>query len=145
MKKNRHKLILELIKTGEIDTQEELLRRLKAAGMEATQATVSRDIRELGLIKLQNSAGGYVYAAPDKDTAGNPENVFKSSVKSIDYALNTIVIKCYIGMAGAAAAVFDAMKFDNVLGSIAGDDTIIVIVKTEAAAASLTAKLKEIM
>ena len=140
MKKARMEKMLELIDKYDIDTQEEMQQRLKECGFDVTQATVSRDIRELKLTKIisENGTHKYISSLGDRDKQDRLDAIFKSSIISADYALNTVVIKCDSGMAQAACAAFDAMNYDNVLGSIAGDDTIFVLMKTEASAAKLT-------
>ncbi|MBQ5315079.1 MAG: arginine repressor [Oscillospiraceae bacterium] len=144
MKKARMAKILELIEKFDIDTQEEMQQRLSDCGFEVTQATVSRDIKELKLTKVISESGKHKYISSfsgDKDKQDRLDAIFKSSIISADYALNTVVIKCGSGMAQAACAAFDAMNFDDVLGTIAGDDTIFVLMRTENSASKLTKNL----
>ncbi|MBQ8731889.1 MAG: arginine repressor [Oscillospiraceae bacterium] len=135
MKTKRHAKILELIGQFEIDTQEELLRRLRMEGFEVTQATVSRDIKELRLIKTQASSGRYRYTAqapsPSNETA-RFYSIFTEAAVDVDFAGYTAVVKCHTGMAQAACASLDAMHMKGVVGTIAGDDTIFVLLRTEA-------------
>ena len=135
MKKNRHKKILSLIQEYNIDRQEVLLEYLNNAGFAVTQATVSRDIKELNLVKIVSSTGEYKYAQntiveDTKATFNRFDYIFSESIKSVDYALNTVVIKCHTAMAQAACEVFDSLKWDGVVGTIAGDDTIMCAIRT---------------
>ncbi len=133
MKKFRHKKIIELIQKYDIETQEELAERLRAAGFAVTQATVSRDIRELKLSKLSTGPGRQKYIAMLKEdgTSGDKYvRVLKDGFLSMDMAQNILVVKTVSGMAMAVAAALDAMRFPEVVGCIAGDDTIFVAVRT---------------
>lgn len=143
MKKKRLAKILELIEQFDIDTQEMMQSLLQQHGFDVTQATVSRDIKELRLLKAMSDKGVYRYtsAAVDYDKQGRLDSIFKSSVLSVDYALNTVVIKCEVGMAQAACASFDAMNFEGVMGSLAGDDTIFILMKSEQNASELVKSL----
>lgn len=148
MKNKRHQKILELIEQYNIDTQEELLKRLCDSGFSVTQATVSRDIRELQLVKVQRP-GGYKYAMnavrDSADMAFKFHAVFAEAVQVVDYAENTVVIKCYTGMASAACAAMDAMRWEGVVGTIAGDDTIFCLMRTRQGAKEFAEKLAEMM
>ncbi len=133
MKNRRHAKIAELIKKFDIDTQEELLKRLKEDGFDVTQATVSRDIKELRLIKTLSSKGKYRYAytkESTKDISSKFESFFADSVLSVEAAQNILVIKCMQGMAQAVCAAMDANSIQGFVGTIAGDDTIFVVCKT---------------
>lgn len=148
MKKERQKKIIELIKQKPIETQEELQQALLSAGVEVTQATVSRDIKELRIVKMLDESGIYRYAVNSGSLGTkSPKHreMFAGSVISVDYAMNDVVIKCHTGMAQGACASLDLMHLDNVLGTLAGDDTIFVITRTEKDAAALCAKLKAII
>jgi len=137
MKSKRQEAILALIRSRSIYTQEELSRALAEAGFPNTQATISRDIRELRLTK-ESSASGARYAASEDVAARTPfERVFRDALLSADYAGNMLVLRTLSGMAMAVAAALDAMDIPDILGSVAGDDAIICVVKTEAAAAKL--------
>lgn len=133
MKSKRHTKILELITRYDIETQEELMNYLNEDGFSVTQATVSRDIKELQLVKVQVDHGGYKYAAnPAKDMVDMSfkfHAVFSESVLNIDYAENLVVIQCYVGMANAACAALDSIHWKGVVGTIAGDDTILCIMR----------------
>ena len=146
MRNKRQDAIVSLIENQNIETQQELTVALKELGFDVTQATVSRDIKELRLLKKLNDNGVYVYtknsAASDSDVSDKMSIILSKSVVSVDYALNTIVIKTLAGMAQGAASVLDAMHFSEFLGSIAGDDTIFVITRSEEAAHRLCKKLK---
>ena len=141
MKKKRQKRILQLIAEYSISTQEELLRRLRESGLDVTQATISRDIKELRIVKLMGEDGQYRYAVSDKPREEHLENKFRSifvhSVKSTDYACNTLVLRCYNGMAQAACAAFDSMHWDGLVGTLAGDDTIFALFRTPQQAADI--------
>lgn len=141
MKRKRHALILELIQQYEITTQDELLAKLRENGFEVTQATVSRDIKELRLVKAMSPSGQYRYmagAAQGDEYLAKFYTIFSGSVISVDYAGNTCVVKCYAGMAQAACAAIDAMHFEGIVGMLAGDDTIFVLCRTP----ELTQQLK---
>lgn len=137
MKKQRQSKILEIIERYEISTQEELKRRLEESGISVTQATLSRDINELRIRKVLSEDGNYIYAAARR-TANEYPPIFRDSVLEAVYALNTVVIKCNTGMAQAVCAILDKLDRDDILGTIAGDDTIFALMKTEAAAADFT-------
>ena len=148
MKKTRHKKILSLIQEYNIDRQEVLLEYLNNAGFAVTQATVSRDIKELNLVKIVSSTGEYKYAQntiveDTKATFNRFDYIFSESIKSVDYALNTVVIKCHTAMAQAACEVFDSLKWDGVVGTIAGENTIFILMRTEDMAHKLNDKLKQ--
>lgn len=148
MKKSRHKKILSLIAQQDIDRQEVLLEHLNNEGFEVTQATVSRDIKELNLVKIVSSSGKYRYAQntiveDTKATFNRFDYIFSESIKTVDYALNTVVIKCHTAMAQAACEVFDSLKWDGVVGTIAGENTIFILVRTEQIAKVLNDKLKK--
>ena len=146
MRNKRHDAILELIRDNDIETQQELTVALSSIGFDVTQATVSRDIKELRLLKQLNSRGRYVYMqnepTREKDVSDKMSVIFSKSVVSVDYAANTVVIKTLAGMAQGAAAALDATHQPDFLGSIAGDDTIFVIAKSEAAAQKFCKKIK---
>jgi len=134
MKYKRHNRILEIIEENDIETQDALIEKLRESGYEVTQATVSRDIRELKLIKVMTSDNRLKYAAIPKEDPRNAvkyNNILLETVHSIDCAQNIAVLKTHSGMAQAAAAAIDAMKYDKIVGSIAGDDTIFVVFRTD--------------
>ena len=125
MKKNRHDKILEIIEKHEIETQGELAQRLRDSGFKVTQATVSRDIREMGLVKVATAGGRQKYesARPVNEEENRFIRVLRDSVQSVDQAQNLLVIRTGSGMAMAAAAALDHLNFPEVVGCIAGDDT----------------------
>ncbi len=147
MKTKRHAKILELLSETPITTQEELLVLLRADGFNVTQATVSRDIKELKLVKSMGDNGSYRYAATmrekDLEIEYNFHNLFIKSVISIDYACNIVCAKCYTGMANAACAAFDSLDWQGVVGTIAGDDTIFILTRSEEIAAQLKKELSK--
>lgn len=147
MKTKRHSKILQLISEKDIATQEDLLAHLKQSGFDVTQATVSRDIKELRLVKTMVSDGKYRYAAAADSNAdiGTKHAVFSQSAKNVDFAGNMVVIKCYNGMANAACAVLDAMNHEGVVGTLAGDDTIFVLMHDEALALALVETIKKLI
>lgn len=133
MKKIRHRKIVEIIEKYDVETQEELAGYLKDAGFAVTQATVSRDIRELKLSKVPGGSGRQKYVVLKQDDTHMGDKyirVLKDGFSTMDMAQNILVIKTVSGMAMAVAAALDAMKFEEVVGCIAGDDTIMVAVRT---------------
>lgn len=133
MKARRHAKILDIIRTSNVETQEELAAALRKEGIEVTQATVSRDIKELRLIKVPLGSGRYKYAIPQErlvgDVAERAHHVFRDSVVNIDYSENLVVIKTLTGNAHAVAAVIDDLEIEEIVGTLAGDDTIFVVVR----------------
>lgn len=132
MKISRHAVILNIIKNNEVETQEELAELLKQNGINVTQATVSRDIKELKLIKVMSESGKYRYAAfrgTENNINDRIVNVFRESVVNIDYAGNIIAIKTLSGTAMAASVAIDALGWSEIVGCVAGDDTIFVLIK----------------
>ncbi len=144
----RQSKILDFIKTHEVKTQEELSALLISAGFDVTQATVSRDIRELRLIKTMSITGAYQYAlAPEGEQEGMAyklSNIFSQSVSSVDYAGNLVVLKTMPGMAQAAGAAVDALHHEEIVGSIAGDDTLLIVLRDEKEAGKLCARFKRL-
>ena len=138
MKNERQNLILSIIAKEDIDTQELLLARLQKEGIFCTQATISRDIKQLHLIKEPVGHGKYRYAASvhhnTLNVADKLRTIFRESILSVDYAQNIAVLKTMAGLANAAGAAIDSMNIPYMLGSLAGDDTVILIMRdTEAA------------
>ncbi len=137
MKKNRHEAILSLIANQDIGTQEELMQKLNDLGYKVTQATVSRDIKYLKLIKTPVASGQYKYSyvnSESEDFSGKYYSILSHSVTSVDYAGNMAVVKCYAGMANAACAAMDNLEMENIVGTLAGDDTIFVLCRNEESA-----------
>lgn len=143
MKTTRHNKILELINKYPITTQEELIEYLRADGYDVTQSTVSRDIKQLRLTKALLSDGKYRYQASpsaEKGAKNNFHTIFSSSVISVEQAMNLVVIKTFSGMAQAACAALDMMSFDLIVGTLAGEDTIMVICRDEEQASACVEK-----
>ena len=143
MKSTRHSLILEIIEQKDIETQEELAEELKRRGVKVTQATVSRDIKELRLLKVLSENGGYKYATAERAEKGMSERfirILAESVLTIESAVNLIVIKTISASAQAAAEAIDSLKWPELLGTIAGDNTILVIARSEDAVESVVSR-----
>ncbi|MGN0523273.1 MAG: arginine repressor [Eubacterium sp.] len=148
MKKRRQAKILEIITANDVETQEELQAKLLDYGYEVTQATISRDIKELRLVKDLSPSGRYIYSTGKKHVENithRAGGIFNEAIINVDYALNTVVIKCFSGMANAACAAIDSMTIEEILGTIAGDDTIFVLCKSEDAAMTFTNKLRTML
>lgn len=150
MKSNRQEKILELIKNKIFLTQEDLQNELLALGYNVTQSTVSRDIKELRIVKGHDAQGNYRYIAnePTASVMQNREHyreLFSRSVKSVAFSLNNVVIKCYTGMAQSACVTVDEMFGDMMLGSLAGDDTIIIVTSGEPQSAHLALELNKLL
>jgi len=144
MRKKRLSAILSIIRECEIENQEMLLAELKTRGFEATQATISRDIKELRLIKTsEDGISRYVKEGAEKSPAS--ALLFRQAVTSVDYALNIAVLKCEPGWAGAVCAAFDRMGFPNIVGTIAGEDTVFVLARTEKDAKEIYEKVSEML
>jgi Arginine repressor len=148
MKQQRHRKIMELIVASPIFRQEDLLEKLKENGFDVTQATVSRDIRELRLVKTSTGDGSYRYvtSATAGKTAHAPtrfETIFREAVISSDYANNIVLIKCFSGMANAACELFDSMTWEDVVGTLSGDDTFIIIMRDQDAAEKMCEELEK--
>ena len=140
MKSVRHDLILDIIDKKDIETQDELAAELRARGVKVTQATVSRDIKELRLLKVLCENGGYKSATAERAEKGMSERfirILAESVMSIESAVNLIVIKTISASAQAAAEAIDSLKWPELLGTIAGDNTILVIARSEEAVESV--------
>ena len=148
MKSVRHAMILELIESQDIETQEELADQLKRHGVRVTQATVSRDIKELRLVKVLSDNGGYKYATGERAEQGVNDRfirIFSESVLSMNGANNLIVIKTLTASAAAAAEAIDGLKWPEVLGTLAGDNTILVILQSDEQVEGVLARFKKLM
>lgn len=148
MKKTRQSKIIELIQSEDIETQEELAEKLKNDGYRVTQATVSRDIRELKLSKVSIGNGRQKYAVlhhEDSHLADKYIRVLKDGFVSMDNAQNILVVKTVSGMAMAVAAAIDAMKLEEIVGSIAGDDTIMIAVRTTEDTGLVMEKIRDVL
>ncbi len=147
MKNSRQKKILELIEKYDIDTQELMIEKLGEAGINATQTTISRDIRELKLIKGVSSAGVYRYVLPTvkrESSAPVLNAAITESVTGIEAAGNIVVVKTYPGMANALAVCVDSLEKPHIVGSVAGDDTILLVVRTAEIANDICRELREV-
>ena len=148
MKSERQAAIVDLITRYEIETQEDMIEKLREAGYDVTQATVSRDIRELKLSKVQSSSGGYRYV---KNTVRQPAANVKfnsavvDSITGVDYAENIIVLKTYPGLGMAVASGVDALNLPKILGCIGGDDTIIIVARDKESAKDISEKIHDLM
>lgn len=149
MKSERQAKIMEIISTSNIETQEQLLQELQNAGFSSTQATISRDIKELRIVKELTGLGTYRYTSASREVAGNftdrLNTIFRECVTSFDYAQNIIVIHTLPGLANAAASALDAMSRSIVLGTLAGDDTVVAIVRDANSAAAFCGELRSLM
>lgn len=149
MKASRHARIKEIVDNKTVETQEELAEALREKGIEVTQATVSRDIKELMLIKVPTGEGRYRYAFPPEQNVAfsqsRLERAFKDSVVGIDYSLNIIVIRTVPGMAQAVAYAVDSTRWPQIIGTVGGDDAIIVIVKPPEAVGDVLAKFRALL
>ena len=145
MKSKRQEKILEIITKNNIETQEDLISALRSEGYNATQATASRDIRQLKLLKVMVD-GVYKYVAPktEMDDVSEYNSALMSSVRDIRYACNNVVLKTSPGLAQAVAAAIDSMNYVEILGSVAGDDTIIIVTTSEETGAAIADKIAKI-
>ena len=146
MKNSRQNMILEIISQENIETQEQLLNRLQERGITSTQATISRDIKQMHLIKEPVGQGVYKYAVSGNRTklnfAEKLRTIFRESITSIDYAQNIVVIKTMPGLASAACSALDNMELSYMVGSLAGDDTAFLLMRDEDSAVSFCEELK---
>lgn len=146
MKYKRQGQIVKIIKEKNIKTHEQLIEELNKLGYNVTQATISRDIKDLGLVKIPVPGGGAIYSVSSiSDSETNKKlDMFSDTVIDIDSAMHTVVIKTYPGMAQAVAASVDSMMKNEFLGSIAGDDTVLIIAHDKDSAVKITEKLRKI-
>lgn len=149
MKNDRQAKILEIIKGEAIETQEQLQQRLSAMGIACTQATISRDIKQLHLIKEPIGQGKYRYAISIQrnrlNIADKLRTIFRESIVSVDYAQNMVVLKTMSGLANAAAAALDSMRISYVVGSLAGDDTVLLVLRDVDSARSFCDEIHEML
>lgn len=148
MKAKRHAKILDIIQTIPVTTQEELQSHLKGSGFNVTQATVSRDIKELRLIKTLDANGSYRYSTVQQESqsiSSRFHTLFSDAVLSVDYAGNMVVVKCLSGMASAVCAAMDALRRPDVVGTISGDDTYLCVMRDEGKAIDLVTEMKKLM
>ena len=146
MKYKRQNKIIKIVKSMPIHTHDELIETLRREGFNITQATISRDIKELGLIKVPSSGGSSVYSVPEPvpEVGATRVDMVSDSVKNIVSAMHTIVINTYPGMASAVAAAVDGTMRRDILGSIAGDDTVLIITESPEKAVELGQRMKNI-
>ena len=147
-KVERHDLLKELVKKTKLETQADLLAELRALGVKCTQATVSRDIRELKLIKIQSDDGKYYYQEPgggDQPVVNRLLDAFSSGYLSANYSSNIVVIKTVIGMAPACALAVDAVQWQEVVGTLAGDDTILIVTKSISASKKIIKRIETLI
>ena len=149
MKSKRQAKIIEIISTQSVETQEQLLAALQAEGFRGTQATISRDIKELRIVKELTSLGTYRYTTSTNEVGGSFSGrlnmIFKECVIGYDYAQNIVVIKTLPGLASAAGSAIDSMNLSVVLGTLAGDDTVIVVMRDTNAAAAFCGEVKNLV
>ena len=140
---------MEIISTTNVETQEQLLQELQSAGFTSTQATISRDIKELRIVKELTSFGTYRYTTAAREVpatfSGRLNTIFRECVTNFDYAQNIIVIHTLPGLANAAASALDAMNMSVVLGTIAGDDTVFIVMRDNNSAAAFCGEIKSLL
>lgn len=149
MKNNRQAMILEIIAQENIETQEQLLDRLQARGIVSTQATMSRDIKQLHLVKEPAGQGIYKYAVSNNrvrlNTADKLRTIFKESIISVNYAQNIVVVKTLAGLAGGACEALDHMDVNGVVGTLAGENTVFILMKDTAAAEQMCQDIHDML
>ena len=149
MKTQRQAKILEIIETMDIETQEQLLEQLSKCGFKSTQATISRDIKELRMVKELTSMGTYRYTTTAKDAASTfiirLNTIFRECVTTYDHAQNLVVLKTLPGLASAACSAIDSMNIPHIVGTLAGDDTCLLVMSDNAAAANFCLELKKMV
>ena len=149
MKSQRQAKIMEIIANQNVETQEQLLALLQEEGFRGTQATISRDIKELRIIKELTSLGTYRYTASANEVGGSfsakMNTIFRECVTSFDYAQNIIVIRTLPGLASAAGSAIDSMNMNMVGGTLAGDDTVMVVMRDSNSAAAFCGEIKNLI
>ena len=149
MKTQRQAKILEIVTSRDVETQEQLLQELQDAGYYCTQATISRDIKELRIVKELSSFGRYRYTTSSKEVTGTfsarLNTIFRECVTGYDYAQNLVVIHTLPGLASAAGSAVDAMNMSFVLGTLAGDDTVMIVMRDTNAAAAFCSEIKNLL
>ena len=149
MKSQRQAKILEIISNKDVETQEQLLSELQDSGFRGTQATISRDIKELRIVKELTSQGTYRYTTSSNELNGTfsarLNTIFRECVVSFDYAQNLIVIRTLPGLANAAASAIDAMNMSTVVGSLAGDDTVMIVMRDINSAATFCGEIRSLL
>ena len=149
MKNQRQAKIMEIISNRNVETQEQLLSLLQQEGYRSTQATISRDIKELRIVKELTNLGSYRYAAAANESNGTfsarLNTIFRECVTSFDYAQNIIVIRTLPGLASAAGSAIDSMNMNKIVGTLAGDDTVMVVMRDNNAAAAFCGEIKNLI
>jgi len=148
MRYPRQNKILELVENNEIETQEKLVALLKKSGYDVTQATISRDIKELTLVKSLSASGRYIYSTAANMTfamSSRFKKIFRETIKSVDYSGNIIVVKTLSGCANAAAETLDTSNLEHIVGTLAGDNTFLVIVDDPANVPGLITQFNEML
>lgn len=149
MKSQRQAKIMEIISTRNVETQEQLLDALRKEGFRGTQATISRDIKELRIVKELTSLGTYRYTTSTKEMSGSFSSrlntIFRECVIGFDYAQNIIIIRTLPGLASAAGSAIDSMNLSIIVGSLAGDDTVMVVMRDNNAAAAFCGEIKNLI
>ena len=149
MKGLRQAKIIEIISNKNVETQEQLLEELRAAGFHSTQATISRDIKELHIVKELTTFGTYRYTSANDEMSGSFSNklntIFREAITKFDYARNLVVIHTLPGLASAAASAIDAMNMSVILGTIGGDDTVLVIMRDENSASAFVGEIHHLL
>ncbi len=149
MKSQRQAKIMEIISNRDIETQEHLLAELNKAGFRSTQATISRDIKELRIVKELTSFGTYRYTAASSEVSGTfstkLNTIFRQCITRYDYAMNMVVIHTLPGLASAAASAVDAMNMSVVVGTLAGDDTVFIVMRDMNAAAAFCGEIQNLL
>lgn len=149
MKNDRQALILEIIERESVETQEQLLDRLRARGVNSTQATISRDIKQLHLVKEPAGQGTYKYAVSNSrarlNVADKLRNIFHQSITSVESAQNIVVFKTLAGLAGGACEALDHMEVNGMVGTLAGENTVFVVMKDNACAESFCQEIREML
>lgn len=149
MKSQRQAKIMEIISNRNVETQEQLLSELQSAGFRSTQATISRDIKELRIVKELTSFGTYRYTAASEEVgatfSSKLNTIFRECITSFDYAQNIVVIRTLPGLASAAASAIDAMNMSVIVGTIAGDDTVFIVMRDNNAAAAFCGEIKNLL
>ena len=149
MKSQRQAKILEIISTRNVETQEQLLAALQKEGFRGTQATISRDIKELRIVKELTNLGTYRYTTSTNEMSGTfsskMNTIFRECITGFDYAQNMVVIKTMPGLASAAASAVDAMNMSVVLGTLAGDDTVFIVMRDNNSAAAFCGEIRNLL
>ncbi len=149
MKSQRQAKIMEIISTRNVETQEQLLAELQKEGFRGTQATISRDIKELRIVKELTSLGAYRYTTSTNEVGGSFSSrlntIFRECVIGFDYAQNIVMIRTLPGLASAAGSAIDAMNLNSIVGSLAGDDTVMIVMRDNNAAAAFCGEIKRLV